>query len=235
MNIWVELIGNSWFLKTLFVYYVLFYFLKQIHVNDWVLLAAACTLLFLIPRGSSLQVNLLFPYFCGGYLLRKHDILSKVSFSWKYSLLFLILFIGTYILQRIFEIPDYIAIDVDSIKNQWHLILFRYVVAFSGCMATITTISMLFKLFGTWSFMTKIAKYGQWTLGIYVLQTILVINIFPDTFAWYVESEWFLNLVIAPLLSIFFLVVCLLLIRLLSKNKISDFLLFGGQYYEKTI
>ena len=83
------------------------------------------------------------------------------------------------------------------------------------------------------SLIGEIAQYGQWTLGVYVLQTILVINIFPDTLAWYVESEWLLDLIVAPLLSLAFLVLCLLLIRWISKNKALGLIFFGGQY--KTI
>ena len=76
----------------------------------------------------------------------------------------------------------------------------------------------------------EIAKYGQWTLGVYVLQTIIVEYIFHDTLAWYVESEWLLSFVVAPLLSIVFLTLCLLLIRWISKNKTLNFAFFGGQY-----
>ena len=61
-----EIIGNSWFLKTLFVFYVLFYLIKKIPMNDWVLLIVSCGLLFVIPHATTLQVNLLFPYFWGG-------------------------------------------------------------------------------------------------------------------------------------------------------------------------
>ncbi len=61
-----EVIGNSWFLKTLFVYYILFGLLKRLPANDWVLCVASCAALFVIPGCSSLQVNLLFPYFWGG-------------------------------------------------------------------------------------------------------------------------------------------------------------------------
>ena len=61
-----EIIGNSWFLKTLYVFYVLFYLIKKIPMNDWVLLIVSCGLLFVIPHATTLQVNLLFPYFWGG-------------------------------------------------------------------------------------------------------------------------------------------------------------------------
>ena len=80
--------------------------------------------------------------------------------------------------------------------------------------------------------LNKVATSGKYTLGIYCLQTILVANIFPDTLAWYVESEALLDLVIAPTLSVGFLALCLELIRVFSKNNILDLLFFGGQYYK---
>lgn len=226
-----EIIGNSWFLKTLFVFYVLFYLIKKIPMNDWVLLIVSCGLLFVIPHATTLQVNLIFPYFWGGYLLRKYQVLEKVSFKWKYAVFFVAAFAGCYSLQRYLGVPNYIGINIDSLQSQWHFILLRYVVAFSGSFATITLLSVLYNYCSKrGSMIREIAKYGQWTLGVYVLQTILVINIFPDTLAWYVESEWLLDLIVAPLLSLAFLVLFLLLIRWISKNKALGLIIFGGQY-----
>lgn len=226
-----EIIGNSWFLKTLFVFYVLFYLIKKIPMNDWVLLIVSCGLLFVIPHATTLQVNLIFPYFWGGYLLRKYQVLEKISFKWKYAVFFVAAFAGCYSLQRYLGVPNYIGINTDSLQSQWHLILLRYVVAFSGCLATIALLSVLYNYCSKKGYLIgEIAKYGQWTLGVYVLQTIIVENIFHDTLAWYVESEWLLSLVVAPLLSIVFLTLCLLLIRWISKNKTLNFAFFGGQY-----
>jgi len=233
-DVGLEIIGNSWFLKTLFVYYMLFYLIKKIPMNEWLLLIFSCTLLFVLPHASSLQVNLLFPYFWGGYLLRKYQVLEMVSFSWRYACLFVLLFVGSYSIQRYLGIPNYIGINIDSLQSQWHLILLKYFVAFSGSMATITLISVLYKYYNSMSNrIGNIAKYGQWTLGVYVLQTILVINIFPDTIAWYVGNEWFLDLVVAPLLSLAFLALCLILIKGISKNKMLDIIFFGGQYHKR--
>lgn len=230
VDIRAEIIGNSWFLKTLFVYYILFSLLKRLPINDWILCIVSCALLFIIPGCSSMQVNLLFPYFWGGYMMRRYNVLENISYSWNYVTFFILLFAGLYTLQRYWNIPDYIEINIHSLLSQPHLILFRYLVAFAGSIATITTISAIYKRYKENAITTKCAKYGQWTLGVYVLQTILVINIFPDTLAWYVESEWLLDFVIAPLLSLAFLILCIYLIHLISKNKTLDILFFGGQY-----
>ena len=75
-----EIIGNSWFLKTLFVYYIFIYLLRQIHVNDWILFIGSCSVLFIIPHMSTLQINLLFPYFWGGCLLRRYKVLEGFAY-----------------------------------------------------------------------------------------------------------------------------------------------------------
>lgn len=230
VNVRDEIIGNSWFLKTLFVYYTLFSLFKRLPFNDWILCITSCALLFVIPRCSTMQINLLFPYFWGGYMMKKYKILEKISFSWKYTILFVVSFGTLYYLQRYWNIPNYIEINIPSILGKSHLILFRYCVAFTGCLATISTISVIYKTYKNKALITTCAKFGQWTLGVYVLQNILVENIFTDTLAWYVESEWLLDLIIAPLLSLAFLIVCLYLIHLFSKNKTLDLLFFGGQY-----
>ena len=150
-----------------------------------------------------------------------------------YVLVFLFIYGATYSLQRYWGIPNYLAINFHSLQASWDLILLRYIVAFSGSLGIIAVISFLYKYFAECSFLNNMSHYGQWTLGVYVLQTILVANVFPDTLAWYVESELLLDAVVAPLLSVGFLALCLWLIYWLSKNKTIDLLMFGGQYYKR--
>lgn len=66
-NYSVEVIGNSWFLKTLFICYILYWLIKQIPLPDYVLCPLSCVALFLIPHAYSLQVNWLYPFMWGGY------------------------------------------------------------------------------------------------------------------------------------------------------------------------
>lgn len=227
-----EIIGNSWFLKVLFVYYVIFYLLKRLHINDWFLFVASCFMLFLVPYGSTLQINLLFPYFWVGYLLRKYKAFEKTT-SWTFTSLFVMLYAGGYYLQCLYDIPNCIQISIETIPSVWCWVLLRYFVAFTGSMSIICLFSVLNNKIRVNNTFLSISSYGKYTLGIYVLQTILVINVFPDTLAWYVESELLLDIVVAPLLSIVILALCLWLILVLSKNKTIDLLLFGGQYYKR--
>lgn len=228
-----EIIGNSWFLKTLFVYNVLFYLLKQLQISDFLLFVVSCFALFVIPHATTLQINLLWPYFIVGFLLRKHIILNEIAGSWLATLSFLLLFAGCYSLQQYLDIPNYIPINIDTLQGQWHLILFRYIVGFSGCMCVISLLSLVDRYIGHKKKYLQIADFGKCTLGIYVLQTILVINVFPDVYAWHMESGLLLDVVVAPLLSLAFLSLCLWLIHIFSKSRKLDLLLFGGQYYKR--
>lgn len=228
----VEVIGNSWFLKILFIYFMLFYLLKKTGINDWALFAVSAVFLFLVPMGSSLQLNLLYPYFWGGYFIRKYGILEKISTKRLYLFFFVILFVGLYICQQKQGVPNYIPINVNTICYNWYLIAFRYLIGFSGCMMVILIISFLYNSFNLSSVFNKISIYGQKTLGVYVLQTILVVNLFPDIYKWNIKSEFLLDMVLAPIISIVFLSICLWLIHMLSKNRTLDLLLFGGQYYK---
>lgn len=228
-----EIIGNSWFLKTLFVYFSLFWLLKQTNLNDWLLFALSCMFLFLVPKGSFLQVNLLWPYFWAGYFLRKYHLLDKIIGKWQIFMVFLLLYASTNALQWRLNIPNIITINLESLCSQWYLILFRYIVAFCGCICIISLVALVYSKFHELRWPSTISRFGKYTLGIYVLQTILVINIFPDTLAWYVEKEWLLDLIVAPMLSLGFLFLCLCLIHFLSKSKTLDFLFFGGQYYKR--
>ena len=163
-------------------------------------------------------------------MLKKYNVFEQADSTWKLAMVFTVLFVVLYGLQVYWEIPNYIEINYTALRTSGHLILYRYMVGFSGSMATIFTIASVVKYCGNNISNHSITKYGQWTLGIYVLQTIIVVNIFPD-FSWYVESEFVLDVLIAPWLALGFLAICICLIHILSKNKILDFLFFGGQYY----
>lgn len=228
-----EIIGNSWFLKVLFVYYVLFLLLKRTKLNDWLLFVLSCFFLFLVPKGSTLQVNLLWPYFFVGYLLKKYQVLDKMIGKWQVIVVFLLLYLFTYALQWNLKIPNIITINHDNLFNLWYLILFRYIVAFCGSMSAILLVAWVYERWSKKTLLNKISNYGKYTLGIYVFQTLLIINIFPDTFAWYVESKWMLDILVSPLLSIGFLIICIWLVVLCSKFRMFDLFLFGGQYYKR--
>lgn len=225
-----EIIGNSWFLKILFVYFILIYLLKRTGLNDWALAVGSCMALFLIPHCSSLQLNLLFPYFWGGYMLKKYDVIGEWTITFRNLALFLLTFVALYVVQLKYRIPTYIPVNYETLWTQWHLILFRYMIGFAGCMSIIMGTAVIYKQMNAGlPCLDMLAKYGQMTLGVYVLQTILVINVFPDVVKVDVLDKFMFNVIVAPSIAMGFLLLCLWLISICSKNRVVDLLLFGGQ------
>lgn len=227
-----EIIGNSWFLKVLFIYYVLMYFIKKIPINDMLLFVISCVLLFLIPKASTLQINQLFPYFWIGYFLRKYNIIERYSKSYICFVLFLILFMGLYFVQWRFGIPNYLPINIDTLSSQWDLVFFKYLIGIAGCLCVIFGVTLLYNHISNKKWLDRISVYGRLTLGIYVMQTILVINVFPDVFSLGdLQNQFLLYGVVIPILSLLFLFLCIVLVKVLAKSKTLDILFFGGQYY----
>lgn len=225
-----EIIGNSWFLKVLFVYYIFFYFLRKIKINEWLLFIVACIILFVIPKGSTLQVNLLFPYFIGGYMLRKYNVLEKYGKSSIFLFIMFLLFLVSLLYLCYNNIPEYVPVNYNTLHDCFFIILMRYLVGFSGSLFFILLISKSDIFLSGMKLYNKMALYGRYTLGIYVLQTILVVNIFPDIVEWNMQNEILLNFVVAPLISLFVLLICIIIIKLLSSSRNLDILMFGGQY-----
>ena len=75
----------------------------------------------------------------------------------------------------------------------------------------------------------RLAYYGRYTLGIYVTQSFLVVNVFHDIMPITCTNPLLRDMV-AILLSVVFTAVCVLVIRVLSRVKLLDVIFYGGQY-----
>ncbi|MGI6243845.1 MAG: acyltransferase family protein [Prevotella sp.] len=67
-----ELYGGVWFLKTLFVCYILAYISKKSIRSDIAACAISSICMLIIPYGGSLMINYYLLFFWTGYFLRKH-------------------------------------------------------------------------------------------------------------------------------------------------------------------
>lgn len=233
VNFRTEIIGTLWFLKTLFACYVIFWIVKHLKMNEEILLIVSTLILFFFPQAASLQVNWLWPFFCGGYLLRKYNAMVKIAGSLSYSFILLFLFAVGYIIQLKYNIPNYVPINIDTLQHNLGAIFVRYEVAFSGSMSVIMLFSILNRYCEENGWFKTISKNGKYTLGVYVLQTILLERLFKDVLYRYSGGNMLLGAVAAVLISVVFLVLCLWLIHLMKKNMILDLLFFGGQYYKR--
>lgn len=66
-----ELYGGLWFLKTLFICYLIVYVFKRFYLPDWFACLSSIILFLILPYGGTLQVNFLLIMFWTGYFVNK--------------------------------------------------------------------------------------------------------------------------------------------------------------------
>ena len=201
---------------------------KKILKRDWLLLPLA-VVMFVVPHAYSLQLNYLFPFFLLGYFVgEKRQFLERYmgKITIASLVIFFILFLGN---GNAFASRN-IFIGYNTLLHEFPSICLKYAFALVGSLASIGLGYYLCKLSAV---AVSISKLGRYTLGIYVLQTFLLIDVFPDIFKGDIDNLWLLNFVAAPLVTIFMLWLCIAVIRLISKSRIMDLLFFGGAYRQK--
>lgn len=225
---YTEVVGNSWFLKTLFACYLLLWGGKKILKRDWLLLPLA-VVMFIVPHAYSLQLNYLFPFFLLGYFMGKER-KSLERYMGKIAIVSLVVFFLLFLGNGKAFASRNIFIGYNTLLHEFSLICLKYAFALTGSLASIGLGYYLCKLSAE---AVSISKLGRYTLGIYVLQTFFLIDVFPDIFKGDIENPWLLNFIAAPLVTIFMLWLCIAVIRQISKSRIMDLLFFGGVYRQK--
>ena len=123
---------------------------------------------------------------------------------------------------------NYIRIDYATMWTYYDRIIMNYIIAASGSLCVICLCHVFVRYCPK-----SIIRIGQFTLGIYTLQTILLDNTFQDLIKNDLDNWVLLNIVVSPLLSLIIMVICVWTIKTISKNKNLDLVFFGGAYYQK--
>lgn len=235
---------NFWFLKSLFICYVIVGLYCLINVNKILkisILIIGCILFFPllahIPLLGAYKVDFMLPCFVFGIMLRKH-------FFWIEQHIKIISMISLciFIICSIFWTkncvwyetkPNWIDCKELIINHQlifhpislWHNV-YRYITGFAGSMTFICLFCGLSKIQLCNSFMSKICVWGKYTLAVYLLQSFLVernwLNVTVPT-----ENNMTYCFIYTPLFALIIVVACLVMAYWFMKNKYVAFALFG--------
>lgn len=107
------------------------------------------------------------------------------------------------------------------------IVVKRYSQVLLGCLGTLFFIS-LFKLVfdkSTRSFISSISLFGQFTLGVYVIQTIIVETVLPHLMSISASYKLLFNFVIAPIITLIVVAIALY-INILIQNRGGVFINF---------
>lgn len=115
-----------------------------------------------------------------------------------------------------------------QMSNHWFGLLLKFVLGISGSVAVVTGCRLLT---ARWKTLKHIADYGKYTLGIYVVQTFIIVRFLYDTVHFSIESELVMGIGSFGF-SLCMTALCIWIVKTLAKNKTMDLLLFGGQYHQ---
>ena len=220
----MEFVGNSWFLKTVFACFVAVFVAKRLFKSDILAFAVSCGVAFVVPRASFLQFNWLLPFFWAGYFLRYYHEDIKHWDNWLLLSAGCVVFVMASV-KSVYSFPHLIFINVESFMENGFTLFFSFVWAVAVSLVIILLVQKLCRREGT--LVWKMAFVGRYTLAIYVIQTILLEKILIRVLHFHIETAWVYNFVLTPLISCAVIVLCVNIAQLIEENRYTSLLLLG--------
>jgi fucose 4-O-acetylase-like acetyltransferase len=223
-----------WFLRSVFICYVLAAISMKLFKYDYIACPVSILLFLLMTDNFRLALDkFMFPYFWAGYFIHKRiDWIDK----YKKTLtgLSFILFI---ILLTFWKKENYIyqtGMSFYTIQNlhitfipffeRLTIILYRYLIGFAGSLFFFLLLKQVFN--PSIIIYQKFKVIGKYTLGIYLIHIFMTGFILTHLKITNMNLLIF-NFTVTPLISLLLIVLCLFVIKLLQKNKLTTFLLLG--------
>lgn len=221
-----KLINNFWFLRCAFVCFIYFYIFafNQKFRNVGILVS-----LLLSPFITYQHFEIMYPSFVLGYFLRNYRCKiesSKKSICLISGVIFITLLI--FFDEKFWRIPSFtLNLNSPDFIQYWYLKGYLLIIGILGViffLSLFLNIAPLFKSFYNSKYVNKV---GQYTLGIYLLQALLI-EIILRKYINIGNSDTFLyNFVICPAISLIVLIICVSIIDMINRFKVLSFVLLG--------
>lgn len=222
--------NSFWFLKSAFICCILYYIAVRCFRNKTVGYFVTLIMCLAIP---SFKVNDMYPCFLlGVWLHNNYDLVKSraARFALISGAIFLVmlLFWGPtfwHLPSDILKLPSAEmprALAVLGIKYSYKLII-----GLVGTVFFFSLIEYLAKRFSLFTRKTKLVAVGAETLGIYILQAMILETVMARYVNFDGYNFYLFNFIIAPALSILVLLACLPIIHLIKSTRVSAFLLLG--------
>lgn len=161
-----ELLGGMWFLKCLFINYLVCYAFSKMTKSFWNMAVLSCIFVFIIPFGDFMRINYFYLCFVAGMIVKQYygiyerHILCITAVCVIYFLLF----------GRIGSPPKFEQYDLNQL-----FVLPKYLASgLSGSLSVLGLSYYVDRYFSTNSIYKLCNTIGLYTLGIYCMQTILL-------------------------------------------------------------
>jgi fucose 4-O-acetylase-like acetyltransferase len=105
--------------------------------------------------------------------------------------------------------------------------VFRLLIGISGSILFFVLFQLMYR---ENKFFTHLSKIGKYSLGIYILHIYIIYKLLHKLIDFPNINIWIYNLIIAPLIALFALCLCMMIINVIHKNKTIEILLFGASF-----
>ena len=224
------LLCDFWFLKSCFICYFLYYcrrFFKT-KILSWTYVS-----LFLSQFIPYAQMWIMYPCFLLGIELRTKPLFfSHIKENYlKYLILFMIMlcFWGKSFFingNGLFSVIIGLLKDDFVPLHMWCYNIYRLAIGIIGSVACIGFFCH-FPQETNNRLLNLCCEYGRYTLELYVIQVLVIEEVLSKYINFDNLNFYFCNFVAMPLVSLVFLVVCVYVVKSVSKNTFFRFLLFG--------
>lgn len=168
-----QAIALLWFLKTLFVCYLIVYSFKRIPgIPDWFRMVLSCLLLMLVPYGDIMDIRFMLLMFWTGYYWKKYC-QDYNSYRSTITVISLLLFILLVFLKKV-GIWAYCPFSMVSLMKDPVSLFAQYLIGASGSFMTIGGLFYLCQSYKAAAPLLMMGKVGQYTLGIFVMQYMVL-------------------------------------------------------------
>lgn len=226
---------NFWFLKSLFLCYIVAYFGKKLMPNMYLM---ALVTIILVQLVYWYNLPIMYPCFWVGMYLKSKD------FQWqKNAVVLFVFFLVSFCFLLCFwdkSFWDYKVFNFTSILIEqehypliyWYREAYRILIGIVGGLSFVFLFFLLFKREKKSKVFGICSEWGKYTLGIYILQSIIL----ETLMAKFVNLDCFgfisFNFLVAPLISVCVLIASVFFVKLVRRWQIISFF-FLGEYSRK--
>lgn len=218
-----EVVGGMWFLRTLFACYVYVWLVLRLPGTLWLKIIGSIVFALLFPHGYYLQFNYMLIFFWLGYVMKGHD-------GWLQAHVGGVL-VASLIVFLLVPWQRPVALTYDVLFHDPLQLPVQFIGGLSGSILSITLMMLLGKVLSS-SWKDNLANVGRYTLAIYGLQGVLLQYVVERV--WSIdESVCLANVqqyVVAPVIGVLTVLVCYLLARLFTRNRLTAQLFLGRPF-----
>lgn len=204
---WIGLFDNFWFLKSCFICYTLSWLCYR--CGRYKIMAMAVAWVLCAMQGR-FHLNIMFPSFLLGLYLRQSTWLSNGLKQYRYTLY------ATF----------FVFLSVNFLLPLKDYYVYKLMLGISGALSCFVLFKTTVGTLQTTSLLESFAKVGGATLGIYVIQAILLEFLMPRYIS-FAAIPMPVLILLMPLFSLVILLIIYTIVQLISRPNVLGWLMLG--------